>query len=143
MEQLKFENITSPNDLKSIVPQFIHLIKEYKFVIFEGEMGAGKTTLINEICLQLNVVDETSSPTFSIVNEYYSELLSEEVFHFDFYRIEEEDEALNIGIEEYFDSNKICLMEWASKISNLLPLKHLKIIVSLQEDGRRTIFVCR
>lgn len=87
---------------------------------FEGEMGAGKTTLIKAICRELQCVEEANSPTFSIVNEYLSGQ-GEPVYHFDFYRIEDPEEAMDFGVEEYWDSGHLCLVEWPERVSSILP----------------------
>jgi tRNA threonylcarbamoyladenosine biosynthesis protein TsaE len=102
-------------------------------------MGTGKTTLIKEIAKQLGVNDVLSSPTFSIVNEY--KLNEEKLFHFDFYRIENEEEAYDIGIEEYFYSGLWNLIEWPEKIENLLPEKSTKIKLTKNKNGSRTIMI--
>lgn len=111
---------------------------KHKILLFYGEMGVGKTTLIKEIFKQLKVNDNVSSPTFSLVNEYHT---TDEavVYHFDFYRIEEEEEALDMGVEEYFYSNRWCLVEWPNKIENLLPLESVKITISADHNQLRTI----
>ncbi|MEL7001428.1 MAG: tRNA (adenosine(37)-N6)-threonylcarbamoyltransferase complex ATPase subunit type 1 TsaE [Bacteroidota bacterium] len=110
--------------------------------LFEGEMGAGKTTLIKKICELYGVVDNVSSPTFSIVNEYQN---SEEdtFYHFDFYRIEYESEAINIGIEDYFYSGYHCFVEWPSKIKNLFPEKFLKVDIAVNDEEVRSIELIR
>ena len=110
---------------------------EDKIFLFYGQMGAGKTTFINELCQALGVLDHTSSPTFSIVNEYDSE--SGTIFHFDFYRLKNEVEALDMGYEEYFYSNNYCFVEWPEKIANLLPLNHLKIKIEAIDQNQRKI----
>lgn len=107
-------------------------------VIFEGEMGAGKTTFIKAICRALGVTDAVSSPTFSIVNEYET-AAGRRLYHFDFYRIEEEQEALDIGALEYFDSGNLCFIEWPSKIPNLLPEHYLTVNLAASPSGPRTI----
>jgi len=111
-----------------------------KIVLFYGEMGVGKTTLIKEIVKQLEVDDVVSSPTFSLVNEYRSGQ-GETIYHFDFYRINDEEEALDMGVEEYFDSNKWCFVEWPENIKNLLPFNAVKIRLSINEDGSRKIVI--
>ncbi len=105
---------------------------------FYGEMGAGKTTLIKAICKELGVGDTTSSPTFSIINEYVAES-GKPVFHFDFYRINNESEAYDFGYEEYFYSGELCLIEWPEKIENLLPIPHFKLKITVNESGCRVI----
>ena len=123
--------------LSSIAAEIISSVKN-KTLLFYGEMGVGKTTLIKEICQQLGILDNISSPTFSLVNEYQTSK-GEKVFHFDFYRIEEEEEALDIGIEEYFDSDAWCLVEWPENIENLLPLEAAQIHLSILDDEQRNI----
>ena len=127
----------SLEDLSSIATEIISSV-ENKTLLFYGQMGVGKTTLIKEICKQLGVLDNISSPTFSLVNEYQTSK-QETVFHFDFYRIEEEEEALDMGIEEYFDNNAWCLVEWPENIENLLPLDAVQIHLSILDDEQRNI----
>ena len=107
---------------------------EYKLICFEGEMGAGKTTFIKEFVKLLGTEDDISSPTFSIVNEYDTE--KGKVYHFDFYRLNDEEEALDFGIEDYFYSNAFCLMEWPSRIENLIPEEHHVITIENREGIR-------
>jgi len=101
-------------------------------------MGVGKTSLIKEICKQLGVLDTISSPTFSLVNEYQTKS-NEKVYHFDFYRIEDEEEALDMGIDDYFYNNEWCLIEWPENIENLLPLDAVRIQLTILENGQRNI----
>jgi len=110
-----------------------------KTLLFYGDMGVGKTTLIKELAKKLGVQDTLSSPTYSIVNEYL--LDSDKLYHFDFYRIKTEEEALDIGIEDYFDSDHWKLIEWPEKISNLLPEENTKIQLTINLNGSRTINV--
>jgi tRNA threonylcarbamoyladenosine biosynthesis protein TsaE len=124
-------------DLPTIASEIIASVKS-KQLLFYGEMGAGKTTLIKEICNQLDVLDTISSPTFSLVNEYKTSK-NIKVFHFDFYRIEDEEEALDMGIEEYFDTKNWCLIEWPKNIKNLLPLDAVQIYLSILDKGQRNI----
>lgn len=107
-------------------------------ILFYGAMGSGKTTLIKEISKQLGVQDVTSSPTFSLVNEYQSEN-SDLLYHFDFYRINDEEEAYDMGIEEYFDNDAWCFVEWPEKVQNLLPLESSVIKLTINPDNTRTI----
>lgn len=109
-----------------------------KIILFHGDMGVGKTTLIKEICKTLGTEDLISSPTFSIVNEYKTSN-DETIFHFDFYRIDNEEEAYNIGVEDYFDSNHWCLIEWPSVVENLLPLENVNVYLTVLENGQRNI----
>lgn len=113
------------------------LRKDYSIILFSGQMGAGKTTIIKNFCNFIKLVDDIASPTYSLVNEYQSEL-GETIYHFDFYRIDEEYEALDIGVEEYFNSGNLCLIEWPEKIENLLPESYVKIEIE-EENGKRKI----
>ncbi len=109
---------------------------QYKLICFEGEMGAGKTTFIKEFVNLLGTDDDISSPTFSIVNEYDTE--KGKVYHFDFYRLNDEEEALDFGIEDYFYSDAYCLMEWPSRIENLIPEEHHTITIE-NKNGTRIL----
>lgn len=133
---MKF-NAKSTHDLKPIATQILKNLN-HKIILFEGEMGAGKTTLIKEIVCQMNSSDETSSPTFSIVNEYETSMGS--VFHFDFYRIKSEEEAMDFGVEEYLNSGNYCFIEWSDKIKNLLPFEYHSIKIIVEENQRTIIF---
>jgi len=127
----------SLDNLSEIATAIIATVKN-KTVLFYGEMGVGKTTLIKEICKQLGVVDTISSPTFSLVNEYKT-AKEATVFHFDFYRITDPEEALDMGIEEYLYRNDWCLIEWPQNVENLLPLESVEIHLSLLENGQRNV----
>ena len=109
-----------------------------RILLFYGAMGSGKTTLIKELANQLGVKDVTSSPTFSLVNEYHTQE-GELLFHFDFYRIEKEEEAYDMGIEEYFDRNAWCFVEWPENVENLLPLESVVIQLTINPDNSRNI----
>lgn len=109
-----------------------------KIILFNGEMGVGKTTLIKQLCKTLGVHDATSSPTFSLVNEY--EIAGgKKVYHFDFYRIKQETEALDMGVDDYLYSGNWCFIEWSEKIANLLPEEYSTINIDLLEDGKREL----
>lgn len=131
-------HFSSLPELPSVAAQVVHFAGQQKVWIFEGEMGAGKTTLIKAVCQFLGVTDNVSSPTFSIVNEYAT-AEDETIYHFDFYRIKEEAEAIDIGVDEYFYSGNLCLIEWPSKISNLLPEEYLIINIQVTSNTDRTI----
>lgn len=111
---------------------------KHKVLLFYGDMGVGKTTLIKEICKELGTDDITSSPTFSIVNEYIT-LNDETIYHFDFYRLNNEEEAYNIGVEDYFHTDAWCFIEWPSVIKNLLPLITNNIYLTKLDDDQRNI----
>jgi tRNA threonylcarbamoyladenosine biosynthesis protein TsaE len=127
----------SISELNLIAKEIIAASKS-RMLLFYGEMGVGKTTLIKEICKELGIEDVANSPTFSLVNEYHT-ANSEIVYHFDFYRIEDENEAHDIGIEDYFYSDAWCLIEWPQNIQNLLPLESTEIHISILENGNRNI----
>lgn len=121
-----------------------HIAKEIlkhsksKNLMFYGPMGAGKTTLIKAICKSLEVKDNISSPTFSLVNEYRTGD-GESIYHFDFYRIKEETEALDMGFYEYLDSDGFCMIEWPEKIENLLPLDQQVIKIEIIDSQQRKL----
>ncbi|MBL1233237.1 MAG: tRNA (adenosine(37)-N6)-threonylcarbamoyltransferase complex ATPase subunit type 1 TsaE [Vicingaceae bacterium] len=127
-------------DLPQIAEQLLSAIGKHKIITFYGEMGAGKTTLIKQLCKTLKVMDTIQSPTFSIVNEYLTED-NKQIYHFDFYRIKEEEEALDFGVEEYFYSGNYCFIEWPEKIPNLIPEKAVKVSITLTEDNKRLITI--
>jgi len=110
----------SLTDLNGIAKELIMLFQKSRVVLFYGHMGAGKTTFIQALCKELEVVDDTSSPTFSIVNEYRTKK-DETIYHFDFYRLNSEMEAYDLGYEDYLYSGKLCFIEWPEKITSLLP----------------------
>ncbi len=109
-----------------------------KIILFNGEMGVGKTTLIKQLCKSLGVKDATSSPTFSLVNEYYISK-NEIVYHFDFYRLNKETEALDMGVDDYLYSGNWCFIEWSEKIESLIPDEHSMVTIELSEDGKRIL----
>ncbi len=109
-----------------------------KVILFEAEMGTGKTTLIKALCKALGVEDTISSPTFSLVNEYETNK-GELVYHFDFYRLKTEEEALDFGVEDYLYSGNYCFLEWSENIPNLIPEKHTVISISTLENGNRLL----
>nr|WP_294922053.1 tRNA (adenosine(37)-N6)-threonylcarbamoyltransferase complex ATPase subunit type 1 TsaE [uncultured Flavobacterium sp.] len=109
-----------------------------KIILFNGEMGVGKTTLIKQLCKTLGVEDATSSPTFSLVNEYHTSS-NQIVYHFDFYRLNKETEALDMGIDDYLYSGNWCFVEWSEKIANLIPDEHSVVTIELDLDGKRKL----
>ncbi|WP_235925708.1 tRNA (adenosine(37)-N6)-threonylcarbamoyltransferase complex ATPase subunit type 1 TsaE [Pontibacter burrus] len=135
VEQARFVMATL-DDLPEAAALLLDATSEEPVILFEGPMGAGKTTLIKELCRQFGVRENVSSPTFALVNEYESEN-GKLIYHFDFYRISNEREALNIGALEYFDSGNICLIEWPSLIPGLLPEHYL--LVTLQPDANSEV----
>lgn len=127
------------HDLDLVANRIIQLAGDFRILAFYGMMGAGKTTLIRAICRILQVKHEVTSPTFALVNEYPSG--NGPVYHFDFYRINQISEALDFGIDEYFDSGCWCFMEWPDKIAGLLPETIVAIHIAETPDGSRSIRV--
>jgi tRNA threonylcarbamoyladenosine biosynthesis protein TsaE len=132
---LRFKEL---EELEAVAEKMLELGAEVPVWLFEGQMGAGKTTLIRTLCKQLGIVSSVHSPTFSLVNEYIGEQKNI-VYHFDFYRIKDESEAWDIGLEEYFDSGSFCFVEWPSQITSLWPEQYMLINLIIEEEGERVL----
>ena len=131
--------IAGLEDLDRAAKEFLGNIGKATLVAFYAPMGAGKTTFTTAICKALGVQEDAiSSPTFAIVNEYRGGA-GEPIYHFDFYRIERPEEALDIGLYDYLDSGALCLMEWPENIEGLLPEETLKVNICVNPDGNRTV----
>ncbi len=128
--KIKTEHIS---ELESVAGKIVDKAGKRKIIVFNGEMGAGKTTLIKEICVKLGVKENVSSPTFGIINAYLGS--TGEVFHFDAYRIETEAEAFDVGIEEYLFSGNWCLIEWPNKIETFLLNREDILEVNIKVDS--------
>lgn len=139
----KLIKIKSLDDIAAAAREFAALMGDETVYAFYGDMGAGKTTFINALCRELGVEDDpTSSPSFAIVNEYRSDTTAELIYHFDLYRLEDIDEALDLGIEDYFDSGALCLLEWPERIEPLLPDDVVKVKISVDpDDDSRSLLV--
>jgi tRNA threonylcarbamoyladenosine biosynthesis protein TsaE len=129
------EIIYSIDEIQEVANKII-IENPNKVILFHGKMGVGKTTLIKALAKELGVKDATSSPTFSLVNEYQIDR-NQYVYHFDVYRLKNETEAMDMGIDEYLYSGNWCFIEWAEKIPNLIPEKHSTINLSQAVDGKR------
>lgn len=133
-------SIKDMDDLPRAAAELLDAIGDRRIVALQGKMGAGKTTLVGEMMRQLKMDDEASSPTFAIANEYHSSATGQTVYHFDFYRLESSAEAYDIGIEDYWDSGNLCLMEWTENIEDILPDDTLFVsIEELPDQSRRVI----
>ena len=129
--------VSKLDELPAVASHLLSSFPDQRLFFFFGEMGAGKTTFIKALAAALGVIDEVSSPTYSIVNEYRSG--NESVYHFDFYRLKTETEALDMGYEEYFYDGNYCLVEWPEKIVNLWPPGFVRINITLGEGDERII----
>ncbi len=135
--KMKIEDLSS---IRQTARQFISAIGDKKVILFYGDMGAGKTTFIRAICEELGVKESVNSPTFAIINEYKAGDGSP-IFHFDFYRINKEEEAYDFGYEDYFYSGNLCLVEWPEKIENLLPSDAVQVHIQELPDGSREVSI--
>ncbi|MGM9844750.1 MAG: tRNA (adenosine(37)-N6)-threonylcarbamoyltransferase complex ATPase subunit type 1 TsaE [Muribaculaceae bacterium] len=135
-------HIQSLTELPEAARQFVALMGDETVYAFYGEMGAGKTTFIRELAKALGVTDDdVNSPSFAIINEYRSDTTAELIYHFDLYRLESLDEAFDIGVEDYFDSGAVCLIEWPERIEDILPDDTVKVHISELADGSRQIVI--
>ena len=125
-------------DISAAAKAFINSIGNDKIFLFEGNMGAGKTTFIAEVCRQLGAVDDFGSPTFSLVNEY-EDVCGNPIYHFDLYRIDSPQEVLDMGAEEYFYSGNLCFVEWPDRLGNLSPEEAREIKIIANHDNTRSL----
>lgn len=132
---LEFKHL---DEIDSVARRLLAVGREQSVWLFEGDMGAGKTTLIKALCRVLGVLSSVQSPTFSIVNEYTTHE-GNPIYHFDCYRLRNEAEALDIGIEEYFDSGNYCFIEWPERVVSLWPATYFQVQITPGTDEQRTI----
>lgn len=125
-------------DINTVAKQILAVPSLKKVITFHAAMGAGKTTLIKEIVKELGVKDNSSSPTFSLVNEYRTHN-GDIVYHFDLYRLNSEEEGYDMGLDEYFYSEDWCFIEWPEKTPNLIPIDHAHISIKVLGDGNREL----
>lgn len=135
MTELIISDISS---IDSVAQKFLQEIGAARVIAFYGQMGAGKTTFISSVCRQLGVISQVNSPTFAIIYEYNTKS-SESIFHFDFYRIKSQREAIETGALEYFSSGNFCFIEWPEMIEDLLPDEVLKVQIVENPDNKRVI----
>ena len=134
MKQIKIDSLS---ELSEVAREIIDSLEGRTVVLFRGEMGAGKTTLISRIVEELGAEDNVTSPTFAIVNQY--EGTECRIYHFDFYRINRLSEAMDIGLEDYLYSGCLCIMEWAENVEELLPEDTLHVTITVNPDQSRTL----
>lgn len=135
-------HVNSIEELPEAAIRFIETMDDRTVYAFYGEMGAGKTTFINALCRQLGVEDDvTNSPSFAIINEYRSDTTAELIYHFDLYRLEDIDEALEIGVEDYFDSGALCFIEWPERVDDILPDDTVRVDIKVNDDHTRDIII--
>ena len=125
-------------ELPQVAKEFIDSMGNGRIFLFDGEMGAGKTTFIAEVCRLLGADNDFGSPTFSLVNEY-ADCEGNPIYHFDLYRIETPQEALDMGAEEYFNSGEICLVEWPDRLGSLVPEDAKVVKITVNPDDTRTL----
>lgn len=138
MTKILIENI---DKIDEAAKQLLASIGDHKIIALRGKMGAGKTTLTAAIMRALKMDEEASSPTFAIVNEYHSSETEQTVYHFDFYRLESPAEALEIGVEDYWDSGNLCLMEWTENIEDILPEETLFVDIEETKSAQRKLTI--
>ncbi len=138
----KVYGIKKENELFPVAIELLQEFPDERIFLFFGNLGAGKTTFIKEFCKALGVKDAVRSPSFSIINEYLSQIYGP-VYHMDFYRIEKTEEAYDMGIEEYLDSGNYCFIEWPERITDLLPGDIVHITMTVQPDRSRTVEVIK
>ncbi len=131
----------SLNEIENSAKQFIAYLKDKKVVAFSGNLGAGKTTFIKELCNQLGVKENVTSPTFSIINQYTT-VNNSTIFHIDLYRVKDEEEAINAGVEESIYSGDVCFIEWPEKLISLLPEDTVDVFMEAVNESKRKL-VCK
>ena len=136
---MKTIEIKSLENIREAAKEFIKATGDNTVFAFNGNMGAGKTTFIKAICEELGVTDVINSPTFAILNEYYSPTANKPIYHFDFYRIKNICEATDIGTEDYFYSGALCFIEWPEKIKEILPFDTIYVCIEEQVNGSRLV----
>ena len=141
MKETKFTiPSASQTDIDNAADRILEAADGCSVIAFHGEMGAGKTTIISAIARALGVsAEEISSPSFSIINEYRSEATAELIYHFDLYRLQSIEQAAEIGVEDYFDSGALCLLEWPDIIDPLLPVATTDVYITVLPDSSREI----
>lgn len=141
MEQ-KTIHIASAADVDAAAKEFVSLMGDETVFAFNGSMGAGKTTFISAVARALGVdADEANSPSFAIVNEYRSDTTAELIYHFDLYRLDNLEEVMDIGFEDYLDSGALCFIEWPGLVDDILPDDTVKVDIRINDDNSRVIVI--
>lgn len=130
----------SLDDLETVAKKILATPRLKKIILFDAPMGAGKTTVIKALVKELGFIDNSSSPTFSIVNEYHTKDLKP-IYHFDLYRLNNEIEAYDMGLDEYFYSGEWCFIEWPEKTPNLIPINHAVIKIFIRDEQKRDLIL--
>ena len=131
--------IDRTSDLGRAARDFIALMGDNTVFAFYAPMGTGKTTFIKAVCEKLGVSDVINSPTFSIINEYRSDQTGARIYHYDCYRLNKIEDALNLGVEDYFDSGSLCFIEWPELLEPILPNDTVHVRIEELEDGKRRL----
>ena len=135
-------HVDSLDRLPEAAEKFVAAMGDETVYAFYGDMGAGKTTFINALCRRLGVEDDvTNSPSFAIINEYRSDTTAELIYHFDLYRLDDIDGALEIGVEDYFDSGALCFLEWPERIEDILHDDTVRVDIRVNDDNSRDIII--
>ncbi len=134
------EIVFSLEEINKAVLIIIQRVQDKKCICFYGEMGSGKTTLINALCKYFEVDDRVSSPTYSIINEYYSHLVGT-IHHMDWYRLKDIEEAVEAGVEDAIETSNLCLIEWPEKFPELIPLDCLQVQLSTLENSKHRLTI--
>ncbi len=135
-------NIPSVEELPKAARQFMEIMDDYTVYTFTGDMGAGKTTFISALVQALGVdAEEANSPSFAIVNEYRSDTTAELMYHFDLYRLENLEEVMDMGFEDYLDCGALCFIEWPGIVEDILPDDTVKVNIKVNDDDSRTLII--
>ena len=131
----------SLDEMSEIANLVLDIADEDNVIVFEGEMGSGKTTLIKAICIELGVEDATSSPTYALINEY--QIDDDTIYHMDLFRLKDVDEAIDIGIEDYLHSDALCLVEWPEVVQEVLPINYTRVCIEMIDPSLRKIQISK
>lgn len=136
-----YKEVQSLEEMNHIARHLASLLKKGDILVFSGDLGAGKTTLIQMICRTLGIEEDVTSPTFTILQEYSDPQQTVKIYHFDFYRLRDWSELKAINFDDYLHGDGICLMEWGEKVEELLPIPHYHITITIKNDQTRVILL--